>query len=334
MNSKAEFRKPSNGSANRKYRLRSSVAGSTSSSDGSPQRDRNSSPVQLRKDIAKFDDDDDERKRDNTKDRQSSRRYHRHDDHIRLDRHVDDYDRGYSKSSYHSRQGSRDKNNSNYSRSDKELPSRHYVKDVDTNSRGKSDGLGHRSRDKDSYNWAGSDSRHANIEKKDKGDRSDRYGRMDYRKSSMDYKGDRSPAYEESRDQINDYSSRRENTGRRLKESSSRYSKEVDAVDEKSRRLDAGPDKVQFNRDTKEDLDGMSNKGEEAGVKGDSKVESKLDEPDVEKKREQLQVDLERQYTACLRRQDGRTVGLGLLDYFVRYFRVCVAVIVLWMFVR
>ncbi|GER51978.1 arginine/serine-rich coiled-coil protein 2 [Striga asiatica] len=69
------------------------------------------------------------------------------------------------------------------------------------------------------------------------------------------------------------------------------------------------------------------------GVKGDSKVESKLDEPDVEKKREQLQVDLERQYTACLRRQDGRTVGLGLLDYFVRYFRVCVAVIVLWMFV-
>ncbi|CAA0812837.1 Unknown protein [Striga hermonthica] len=402
LDSKAEFRKPLNDSVNRKYRRRSSVAGSSSSSssDGSPQRKHNSSPVQLRKDIAKVD--DDKRKRDNTKDRQSSRSYHRHDDHIRRDRRVDDYDRGYSKSSYHSRQGSRDKNNSNYSRSDRELPSRHYVSDVDKNSHGKSDGLGHRSRDKDSYDWAVDGRGHRD-------DRGDRYGRMDYRRSSMDYKGDRSPAYDESMDQINDYSSRRENYGHRLKESSSRYSKEVDANDEKSRRLDAGARNVQINRDTKEDSDGMSNKGEEVvakkaktfsmestagsdvtsekdrvtdsdidaakiaamkaaelvnknligtgcmtadqkkkllwgnknntaseepahrwdtttfgdrerqekfnklmGLKGDSKVESKLDDPDVEKQREQLQVELERQYTAGLRRRDGRTVGLGL----------------------
>ncbi|GER51907.1 hypothetical protein STAS_29317 [Striga asiatica] len=398
LDSKAEFRKPLNDSANRKYRRRSSVAGSSSSSDGSPPRDRNSSLVQLRKDITKFDDDDDERNRDNTRDRQSSRRYHRHDDHIRSDRRVDDYDRGYSKSSYHYRLGLRDKNNSNYSRSDKELPSRHCVKDVDTNSHGKSDGLGHRSRDKNSYDRAGFDNRHANIEKKDsdpdRDDRSDRYGRMDYRKSSMDYKGDRLPAYEESRDQINDYSSRRENSGRRLKESSSRYSKEVrckcGSTREKTQHFpfdgslkilsrSPGLHKVQDSRDTKEDSgvcptrvkklslrrrgfsmestatgpDGMfpfstvvpSEKAyvtdsdidavkiaamkavelaevevqreffnmisHEMGVKGDPKVESKLYDPDVEKEREQLQVELERQYTAGLRRRDGRTVGLG-----------------------
>lgn len=42
------------------------------------------------------------------------------------------------------------------------------------------------------------------------------------------------------------------------------------------------------------------------------KVEHKPDNEDVEKQREQLQMDLEKQYTAGLRRRDGRTVGLGL----------------------
>ena len=50
---------------------------------------------------------------------------------------------------------------------------------------------------------------------------------------------------------------------------------------------------------------------------GDVKVEHKPDNPDgsgllqAEKQRE-LQLDLEKQYTAGLRRRDGRTVGLGL----------------------
>ncbi|XVE90727.1 hypothetical protein DITRI_Ditri20bG0100500 [Diplodiscus trichospermus] len=53
------------------------------------------------------------------------------------------------------------------------------------------------------------------------------------------------------------------------------------------------------------------------GVKGDVKVEHKPDNQDgngalqAEKQRE-LQLDLEKQYTAGLRRRDGRTVGLGL----------------------
>ncbi|KAL2483028.1 arginine/serine-rich coiled-coil protein 2-like [Forsythia ovata] len=48
------------------------------------------------------------------------------------------------------------------------------------------------------------------------------------------------------------------------------------------------------------------------GVKGDMKAEHKPDNPDMEKQQEQLQLDLEKQYTAGLRRRDGRTVGLGL----------------------
>ncbi|MCE3050330.1 hypothetical protein HAX54_046920 [Datura stramonium] len=47
------------------------------------------------------------------------------------------------------------------------------------------------------------------------------------------------------------------------------------------------------------------------GVKGDVKTESKPVIHDAEKQRE-LQMDLEKQYTAGLRRRDGRTVGLGL----------------------
>ncbi|CAN4075406.1 unnamed protein product [Withania somnifera] len=47
------------------------------------------------------------------------------------------------------------------------------------------------------------------------------------------------------------------------------------------------------------------------GVKGDVKTENKPIIHDAERQRE-LQMDLEKQYTAGLRRRDGRTVGLGL----------------------
>lgn len=52
-------------------------------------------------------------------------------------------------------------------------------------------------------------------------------------------------------------------------------------------------------------------------MKGELKVENKPNNQDgdgllqAEKQRE-LQLDLEKQYTAGLRRRDGRTVGLGL----------------------
>lgn len=47
------------------------------------------------------------------------------------------------------------------------------------------------------------------------------------------------------------------------------------------------------------------------GVKGDVVAEGKLNEMDTEQK-QKLEMDLEKQYTAGLRRRDGRTVGLGL----------------------
>uniref|UniRef100_A0A1D1YH65 Arginine/serine-rich coiled-coil protein 2 n=2 Tax=Anthurium amnicola TaxID=1678845 RepID=A0A1D1YH65_9ARAE len=51
------------------------------------------------------------------------------------------------------------------------------------------------------------------------------------------------------------------------------------------------------------------------GVKGDLKLEGKPDDEDGSlraEKQKELQMDLEKQYTAGLRRRDGRTVGLGL----------------------
>ncbi|KAL6498544.1 hypothetical protein OROHE_026641 [Orobanche hederae] len=403
LDSKAEFRKPSNDANNRKYRRRSPAgrSASSSSSDGSPHRKRSSSPGISRKDITKAS--DDKRKRDDTRnqtgresykqsDRHSSRSYYRHDDHNRRDRYVDDYDRGYSKSSYRSSRDSRYNINSDYSRSDKEHPSRDYVNDGVTQSRAKYDGLGYRSRDKDTYDRAGSDRRHANTEERDidrdrvrdkqTDDRGDRYGRTDYRKSS----------------------------GHSLKESSLRESKEVDVYDEKRRYEDRGSYKEQGHRERNDCSDDTSNKGQDSvgkkpkifcmdstgpgpdgtsekdyatesaidaakiaalkaaelvtkniagtgcmstdqkkkllwankkntateesphrwditnfgdrerqekfnklmGVKGETRVENKQDNPDVEKQREHLQMELEKQYTAGLRRRDGRTVGLGL----------------------
>ncbi|PIN21504.1 hypothetical protein CDL12_05808 [Handroanthus impetiginosus] len=430
---KAEFRKPSNDAANRKYRRRSPLGGSSSSSDGSPDRDRSLSPVLSRKDMAKVV--DDKRKKDDGRnqsgrsgesykhsDRQSSRSYHRHDDHSRRDRHLDDYDRGYSKSSYRSGRDSRDNNNLDYSRGDREHRSRDHVNDVDTYTHAKSDGSGHKSRDKDLYDRAGSSRRHANTEERDRDrdrdlpreDRGDRYGKTDHRKSSRDHKSDRSPAYEDSRSHKNDSSSRRDSAGHRLKEASGRDTEALDADryadDEKRRHEDRSKYKEKGNGEPKGLSDDTSIKGQDSlakkpktsgldstssgtdgtsqqayvtdsdidaakiaamkaaelvnrnlvgtgymstdqkkkllwgnkknsateesphrwdttmfgdrerqekfnklmGVKGDTKVDHKPDNPDVEKQQEQLQMELEKQYTAGLRRRDGRTVGLGL----------------------
>uniref|UniRef100_A0A2P2KM61 Arginine/serine-rich coiled-coil protein 2 isoform X2 n=1 Tax=Rhizophora mucronata TaxID=61149 RepID=A0A2P2KM61_RHIMU len=48
------------------------------------------------------------------------------------------------------------------------------------------------------------------------------------------------------------------------------------------------------------------------GVKGNVNVDHKADDPVQAEKQKELQMDLEKQYTAGLRRRDGRTVGLGL----------------------
>ncbi|XP_057785353.1 uncharacterized protein LOC131002866 isoform X2 [Salvia miltiorrhiza] len=425
LDSKAEFRKPSNDAANRKYRRRSPVGGS-SSSDGSPRNGRSLSPVPSRKETARVA--DDKRKRDDDRnqsgrsdepykysDRQSSRSHYRHDDRSRRDRHVDDYDRGYPKSSYRSRD-SRENNNLDYSRSEKDYKSRDFVNEADTYSHGKSDGLGSRNKDKSSYDRTGSGRRHAAAEERDRDrnreGKADHYGKTDNKKSSVDRKSDRSPAYEESRGLRNESFARRDSSGPRVKEAAWRDSKELDserhASDEKRRDDDRGTYKEQANREPKERSDDMSIKGQDSkkpkifalgstspgtdgtsepcvtdsdidaariaamkaaelvnknlvgtgymstdqkkkllwgnkkstateestahrwdtpmfgdrerqekfnklmGVKADAKVENQADNPDVEKQREKLQMELEKQYTAGLRRRDGRTVGLGL----------------------
>ncbi|XP_020549029.1 arginine/serine-rich coiled-coil protein 2 isoform X2 [Sesamum indicum] len=257
---------------------------------GSPRRERSSSPVPSKKDISKLA--DDTRKKDDSRsqsgrsgesykhsDRQSSRSYHRHDDRSRRDRHVDDYDRGYSKPSYRSGRDSRDYNNLDHSKGDKEHRSRDYVNDVDTYSHSKLDGSGHRNRDKDSYDRAGSGRRHANMEERDRDrdrerhreDKGDRYGKTDYRKGSVDHKTDRSPAYEESRGQQNDSSSRRDSSGHRLREASQRDAKELDAersaTDEKRRHENRGVYKDQHNSEPKEHSDDVSTKGQDSVAK-------------------------------------------------------------------
>lgn len=47
-------------------------------------------------------------------------------------------------------------------------------------------------------------------------------------------------------------------------------------------------------------------------MKGEIKLEAKPDDSLRAEKEKELQMDLEKQYTAGLRRRDGRTVGLGL----------------------
>ncbi|CAA7389004.1 unnamed protein product [Spirodela intermedia] len=54
------------------------------------------------------------------------------------------------------------------------------------------------------------------------------------------------------------------------------------------------------------------NEPPEEGVKGEIKLEAKPDDSLRAEKEKELQMDLEKQYTAGLRRRDGRTVGLGL----------------------
>lgn len=252
---------------------------------GSPRNGHSLSPVPSRKETAGVA--DDKRKRDDDRnqsvrsgesykyyDRQSSRIHHRHDDRSRRDRNVDDYDRGYAKTSYRPRD-SRDNNNLDYSRSDKEHRSRDYVNDADTYSRGKSDGSGNRSRDKDSYDKTGSGRRHAAnaIEERDQDrdrdrnrEKVDRYGKTDNQKSFVDHRSDRSPAYEESRGLRNDSFARKDSSGPRVKESTWRDAKELDserhANDDKKRDDDRGAYKDQNNREPKEYSDDMSIKGQ------------------------------------------------------------------------
>lgn len=185
---KAAFRKPSNDAANRNYRRRSPVCGS-SSADGSPSRDRSNSPTPSRDDHAKVLDNrrrrDDERdfERDHGKSQygrsgdsyrhsgrpssRSSHNYHKNEDYVRREKHAEEDQRNISKSSPRMRAGSQ----SDYARRESEHNrSRDHLHNVEKHSRDRSDGSGHKSRDKDRES-----SSHEYHKYKDK-DSSDRVG--------------------------------------------------------------------------------------------------------------------------------------------------------------
>ncbi|KAL3819694.1 hypothetical protein ACJIZ3_005599 [Penstemon smallii] len=254
--SKEGFRKPLNDAANRKYRRRSPVCGSSSSSDGSPQHERRSYPVPSRDDNAKAAGDRQKKdeSRELNRDRQSSRSYHRHDDHGRRDKRVDDYDRGYSKPSYRS---GRDLRDLDYSRRDKEFRSRDYQGDVDKYSREKSDGSGNRRKNKDSSDRAGSGRRHDDIE--------------DTNKDILRHREDRG-----GQDGKKDHRS----FGERSKEASRRDAKEVDAkrytMEEKRSYDDRDKNKEQHNLDPEkisDDVNAFSRKDQDSVAKK-SKISS------------------------------------------------------------
>ncbi|XP_021744494.1 arginine/serine-rich coiled-coil protein 2-like isoform X2 [Chenopodium quinoa] len=138
---KAEFRKITNDTANRKYRRHSPVSGS-SDEDGSPKRDHSSRANNERRNNDKVDD------------RRSSRSQHgrgsdsyrhssrgdRHDDHSRYGKHADEDDRSLAKSSVRSGRESREGTNSDYRDRESDYNrSRDRYKDVDRYARGRSD---------------------------------------------------------------------------------------------------------------------------------------------------------------------------------------------------
>lgn len=178
----------------------------------------------------------------------SSRSHHRHDDYHRRDKYAGDDDRDYSRS--RSGRDPRSNTYSDHSRRESEYRLRDHPRDDDKYSRDKSEGLSDRIRDKErekdsaseyqrhtgkdlSSDRAGSGRRHTEDMKYGERDRynEDKVGldeKIDHRRSSGDYRSDRSSAYEGSRGHRNDSTSRRDSSGHRLRETNKSDSKPFD----------------------------------------------------------------------------------------------------------
>ncbi|KAK9290763.1 hypothetical protein L1049_008939 [Liquidambar formosana] len=252
---KTAFRKPSNDTANRKYRRHSPVSGS-SSSDGSPKREHGSSPIFSREDPRRVSDIRHRRKDDGRElDRDSGRNQYGRSDMMTIDTTStqDEEERNYHRLSSRSGRELRDGTRSDPMRQESEpTRSRDYVRHVDKYSREKYDSAGHRSKDKEretlsledqkykdrdlSSDRGGSGRRHTNSNfeeiKSSEWDRHMRDGdgrdeKRDHRRSMGDCKSDRA-LYEESRGHRSDSTLRRDNGGHRLKEAYKSDPKELD----------------------------------------------------------------------------------------------------------
>ncbi|KAJ6380816.1 hypothetical protein OIU77_029667 [Salix suchowensis] len=270
---KTTFRKPSNDIANRKYRRHSPMNGS-SLSDGSPKRDRSSSPAVQRDGPAR----DSRRRKGDEKelDRDSGRRMMTTVD---MTKRVDDGDRHHQVVSHSGRE----------SKDGERGRSRDYARNVEKYSRDRYDGSGHRNRDKEkelsehpklkdkdfSPERVGSGRKYTSIasEEKDRDrhrrERDGRDDKRDYHRSSGDHKSDRSSYYEETRGYRNDSSGRD-----RLREPYKNDPRELNSLKEK---------KKHDNRDTSRDKDRYSKapgeKNDDKSAFGSEKPESPAKKP-------------------------------------------------------
>ncbi|XP_016651977.1 PREDICTED: protein starmaker isoform X1 [Prunus mume] len=263
---KTAFRKPATDAANRKYRRRSPVGGS-SPSDECPMHEHNCSPKNSREHPGKVSeyqtrrrDDGRELERDSNRryygrssdsyrhsDRQSSRcshGYYKHDDCIKHDKHADEEDKNYQKLS--SRSGRESRGSAYYDH----IKSREYSRNLDKYSRDKYDGSGYRNKDKDressfpenqkykvkdsSSQRVGSGRRHGHFEEMERErdrhalDRDVQDEKKDYRRNSGDYISEQIFSYEESKGQRSDSISRRDEGKHRMKEGYKSELKELD----------------------------------------------------------------------------------------------------------
>ncbi|KAL8136180.1 hypothetical protein AgCh_010690 [Apium graveolens] len=231
---KAAFRKPSNDVVNRKYRRRSPVDGS--SSDGSPNGARESSPVVAKENSAKSF--DDRRRQDDRRDsgreygrsqygrtndshkhygRHSSRStdsYHRYDDYKR-EKCVDEDERKYPRSSSRSNRDLRAGNHSDYaSRDSQQNRSRDDRHSSDKYTHGRTDISGYRSRDR-----YGGSSPVEYQNNKDRGSSPDRVGSGDRQtnlNSGVKYgELDKHRGTKHERDDKQDFERRHNSTSRR-----------------------------------------------------------------------------------------------------------------------
>ncbi|XP_021893451.1 arginine/serine-rich coiled-coil protein 2 isoform X2 [Carica papaya] len=257
---KATFRKPSNDAASRKYRRRS-PASRSSSSDGSPKNHQSPSPLYSRENPPyvsehqqRRKDDERELNKDSSRSQigktsdsyrhsdhhssRSSQSHSKRDDYGRRDKHVDDEDRNYQKSSSRSARESMSSHHSDYTRQESEYGrSKGYM---DRYQRDKYDDSGNRSKDKEketssfehqkhkdkdhSSDRAGSGRRHANTKSEETErewharERDSRDERRDYHRSSGDRRSDRTYSRDEPRGHRHDSTSRRDDSGHHAKE--------------------------------------------------------------------------------------------------------------------
>ncbi|XP_010044363.2 arginine/serine-rich coiled-coil protein 2 isoform X2 [Eucalyptus grandis] len=235
---KAAFHKPSNDASNRNYR-RHSPASNSSSSDGSPEHDRASSPKYARDDASKPPEYRERRKADEKDlykdsgrshysrggdsykyaDRRASRGsrgYSRIDEQTR--HRMDEEERDHHKSTHGGRESRRGSHSDRTRRENDYSRSKDFTQDGDRYSRDKYDDFGHRSKDREKESGRRSNNFEETERDRRKRDLDDRSERRDYHRSSGDRRIDRTLSREESKGYHSSSTARKDTDGQQSKE--------------------------------------------------------------------------------------------------------------------